>query len=75
MNHERRASIGNLVAQEFTLERGVDGYADGAELIDGEPAQHGIDVVVEHRHDRLAGLHAQRRERMGQTGRRRSTSP
>jgi hypothetical protein len=47
-------------------QRRIDGNADAAAFVDREPAHDRIDVAVEHAQHRLAGLHPECRERMGQ---------
>ena len=63
-NHDTRSRVGNLMAQEFTAQGGIDRNADGAQLVDGEPADDGVNIIVEHAEHGLAGAHAELRERV-----------
>ena len=55
--HDARAAIIQLVKKEFPLVRGVDGDTDAARFVNGEPAEHGMQVIVENARDRVALAH------------------
>ena len=63
-----RAGVGELVAQELALVRGVDRHLDRAELQRGEEADDLLGAVVEQRRDAVAVADAERRRARARAG-------
>ena len=59
-----RAGVGELVAQELALVRGVDRHLDRAELQRGEEADDLLGPVLEQRRDPIAVLDAELAQRV-----------
>ncbi|MNT45600.1 hypothetical protein D3C72_1821960 [compost metagenome] len=64
-DHQRGASVGDLVAQKLALECRVDRHAYCAQLVDGQPGDDRIDIVVEHGQYSFTRLDAERRQGVG----------
>src|SRR5690606_25272060 len=68
-NQQLGVGIGYLVAQELPAQGGIDGHTDSAELVNCQPADNSVNIVVQHGDDRVASLNTQFRQGVGKLGR------
>lgn len=58
-HHQRASGVAELRCQKILAQRRVHRRPDRAELVDGEPHAQTVDIIVEHRGDGVARLHAE----------------